>query len=129
MPWGVVFKTSAHFANYPLEMLPARHPSQLYEAFFEGLVLLVYTQWLFWKKSATFRSIHTATQKKFLPPGIIASRFVGMYALLRIFCEIFREPDASLVLGLSRGTFYSLLIFIFSVGLELWILKKEFVKK
>jgi phosphatidylglycerol---prolipoprotein diacylglyceryl transferase len=125
VPWGVVFKTSMPFANYPLEMVPARHPSQIYEAFFEGLVLLVYTQWLFWKKSATFRSFDPSIQKNLFPPGIIAARFLGAYALLRIFCELFREPDAALIFGLSRGTLYSILTLLFAICLEIWIRKKK----
>ena len=40
-------------------------------------------------------------------------------ACLRIAGEVFREPDASLILGLSRGTFYSLFMIAFGVFLRL----------
>ena len=51
-------------------------------------------------------------------PGRLAGEFLIAYALFRIAGESFREPDASLILGLSRGTFYSL--FMVGVGLFLW---------
>lgn len=42
-----------------------------------------------------------------------------VYACVRIAGEVFREPDATLILGLSRGTFYSL--FMIAAGLALWL--------
>ncbi|HTX64710.1 MAG TPA: hypothetical protein VMD31_02990 [Opitutaceae bacterium] len=39
------------------------------------------------------------------------------YAVLRAIGEVFREPDASLILGLSRGTFYSLFVALAGVAL------------
>ena len=38
----------------------------------------------------------------------LAGEFLIGYAGARMVAEVFREPDASLILGLSRGTFYSL---------------------
>jgi phosphatidylglycerol---prolipoprotein diacylglyceryl transferase len=87
--WGVIFPG----------MSEVRHPSQLYEAALEGLLLFAYMQIRFWRK-------------KPLPVGQIAGEFLFIYAILRIICEIFREPDADLILGLSRGTFYSLFLLI-----------------
>ena len=54
-------------------------------------------------------------------PGRLAGEFLIGYALVRAFGEQFREPDAwvSLILGLTRGTFYS--IFLFVAGLILWL--------
>jgi phosphatidylglycerol:prolipoprotein diacylglycerol transferase len=48
-------------------------------------------------------------------PGRISGEFLIAYAAVRIAGEMFREPDASLILGLSRGMFYSL--FLAAAGL------------
>lgn len=95
--WGVIFPQSAPFEGYPIEWLPARHPSQLYEAALEGVLLGVYLQWRFWK-----------TNPK---PGVIAFEGLMVYAVLRIVAEQFREPDAPLIWQLNRGVFYSILLF------------------
>jgi phosphatidylglycerol:prolipoprotein diacylglycerol transferase len=99
--WAMIFPNSA--PNVALENISARHPSQLYEAFAEGLLIFVILQWRFWKGK--------------LPAGRLSGEFLVIYAIMRIVCEIFREPDVgvSLLLGLSRGTFYSLLTFVIGV--------------
>lgn len=61
-----------------------RHPSQLYEAFLEGLVLFFVLFLLVW------------VGKKLKAPGFIAGTFVLGYGLSRIIVEFFREPDAQL---------------------------------
>ena len=76
-----------------------RHPSQLYEAALEGLLLLAYGQWRFWRTDAPVKQ-----------PGRLSGEFLIGYAVVRMICEIFREPDASLLFGLSRGTFFSIFI-------------------
>jgi phosphatidylglycerol:prolipoprotein diacylglycerol transferase len=94
VPWAFIFEQTGGG--------PApRHPSQLYEAGLEGLLLLLYLQWRFW------RSEVARTQ-----PGCLTGEFLVAYALLRAVGEIFREPDAALILGLSRGTFYSIFVVI-----------------
>jgi phosphatidylglycerol:prolipoprotein diacylglycerol transferase len=45
-------------------------------------------------------------------PGRLSGEFLLAYALLRAVGEIFREPDAGLILGLSRGTFYSTFLLV-----------------
>lgn len=99
--WAMIFPNSA--PNVALENISARHPSQLYEAFAEGLLIFVILQWRFWKCK--------------LPAGRLSGEFLVIYAVMRVVCEIFREPDVgvSLLLGLSRGTFYSLLTFVIGV--------------
>lgn len=72
-PWAFIFPTGGPFP---------RHPSQLYEAALEGLVLLLILM-LF-----VFRL------KLLKMPGLIAGTFLVVYALARIFVEFFREPDA-----------------------------------
>jgi len=105
--WAVIFPRSAAWANMPVEMIAPRHPVSLYAAFLEGLVLLLYTQLRFWKKRP-------------LPVGCIAGEFLAAYAVLRIVDEFFREPDASLLLGMSRGQFYSLFLLIAGVGIVIY---------
>lgn len=98
--WAVIFPKSAP-AGTPLTEIPPRHPSQLYEALLEGLFLTIYTQWRFWR-SPVIRE----------QPGQLAGEFLILYALVRAIGEIFREPDASLLFGLSRGTFYSFFLVV-----------------
>jgi phosphatidylglycerol:prolipoprotein diacylglycerol transferase len=62
----------------------------------------------FWRSDVTTRH-----------PGRLAGECLLLYAVLRAIGELFREPDAGLILGLSRGTFYSL--FLIGGGLWLWL--------
>lgn len=71
-----------------------RHPSQLYEAFFEGIVLFI----ILWVMMHLFDLL-----KK---PGIITSLFIFLYGVFRFFIEFFREPDQHI----------GLLYFEFSMG-------------
>jgi phosphatidylglycerol:prolipoprotein diacylglycerol transferase len=52
-------------------------------------------------------------------PGRLSGEFLFAYAILRMIGEVFREPDAGLILGLSRGTFYS--VFLIGAGALLWV--------
>jgi len=90
--WAVIFPAS------PQPLMP-RHPSQLYEAGLEGLLLFAYMQWRFWRSDCTK-----------VQPGRLSGEFLIAYSLARAIGELFREPDAALVLGLSRGTFYSIFL-------------------
>jgi phosphatidylglycerol:prolipoprotein diacylglycerol transferase len=94
VPWAVIFPKSDPGA-VAVQLIAPRHPSQLYEAAMEGAVLLALLQWRFWKTDIIRAR-----------PGRLAGEFLIGYACFRIIGENFREPDASLVLGLSRGTFY-----------------------
>ena len=102
VPWAVIFPLSAPEGT-PVSQIPPRHPSQLYEAGMEGLLLFAFMQWRFWKTDAAR-----------LQPGRMAGEFLIAYALVRVVGEIFREPDAGIALiwGLSRGTFYSIFLII-----------------
>ena len=97
--WAVIFPASP-------EPLVPRHPSQIYEAILEGALLLAFMQWRFWRSDIVRKS-----------PGRLAGEFLLAYAVARAIGEVFREPDATLILGLSRGTFYSL--FLIAGGLVL----------
>jgi phosphatidylglycerol:prolipoprotein diacylglycerol transferase len=90
VPWAVVFP---HAGPEP------RHPSQLYEAVLEGLVLLAVTQVLAWRPRCPEHA------------GRIGGAFLVGYALARIVVELFREPDAQLGFllgGLTMGQLLSL---------------------
>lgn len=104
--WAVIFPQSAKEGTHPL-LIPPRHPSQLYEAALEGLLLFALVQWRLWKTDVVKRA-----------PGRIAGEFLIAYALVRAIGETFREPDASLILGVSRGTFYS----VFLVAAGAWLI-------
>jgi phosphatidylglycerol:prolipoprotein diacylglycerol transferase len=97
VPWAVIFPGN-EFDRQLLRPFP-RHPSQLYQAALEGLLLFAYLQWRFWRG-----------RPETLGPGRLSGEFLLGYALARIIGELFREPDAPLLLGLSRGTFYSLFL-------------------
>ena len=79
LPWGIIFKDGG---NIP------RHPSQLYEAFFEGIVLLCLMQF--------------AKTKRY-PSGTLCGTFLILYGCIRFFIEFFRQPD--LQVGYVLGPF------------------------
>ncbi|MDR2341301.1 MAG: prolipoprotein diacylglyceryl transferase [Puniceicoccales bacterium] len=101
-PWAVIFPQSVSAESYFI----ARHPSQIYEALTEGLLLFIYVQAVFWSKQA---------KKTF--SGYVVAKFLIAYSLLRIFCEHFREPDAPLISGVTRGQFYSIFTLFSGVAL------------
>ncbi|HEY5752714.1 MAG TPA: prolipoprotein diacylglyceryl transferase [Chthoniobacterales bacterium] len=93
------------------EILNPRHPSQIYEALLEG-VLLFAILWL----------IRTKTKA---PNGFLTGVFFIAYALFRIFAEQFREPDASLFGPFTRGQFYSIFMVIVGATFLIWSLRKR----
>lgn len=106
VPWAVIFPQSAA-PGTAVAFIAPRHPSQLYQAALEGLLLLALLQWRFWKSDIV------RTQ-----PGRLSGEFLVGYAVVRMIGEIFREPDASLLFGVSRGTFYS----IFLIAAGVWLI-------
>ena len=87
VPWAVIFP-SADAGPYP------RHPSQIYEAGLEGLLLFAVLNWLFWRTEARYR------------PGLLIGTFLAGYGLIRFLLEFVREPDIQLGIlpwGLSMG--------------------------
>ena len=82
MPWGVAFPGEAAQACEQISGLCARHPSQLYEAILEGLML-----------GAVL--IYVAFRRNWLKrPGLISGMFFAGYGIARYFVEFFRQPDA-----------------------------------
>jgi phosphatidylglycerol:prolipoprotein diacylglycerol transferase len=97
MPWGMVFPYT-RLLSPGVEPAP-RHPSQLYEAFFEGLVLFLLLRWLTHRRAAL------------KSPGLTTGAFLTGYGMARSFCELFREPDAghAFTVGLlTPGIAYSI---------------------
>ncbi len=95
--WGRVAESPIAWAMVFPEAGPyARHPSQLYQAGLEGLLMMIIMLLLFWKTSARFR------------PGLLGGTFAAGLGLCRFVAEYFREPDAQLCefaarTGLSMG--------------------------
>ena len=82
----------------------ARHPSQIYEAIFEGIVLFI-----------LLNLFHRKLRKKV---GLVSSLFVIYYSLFRFFIEFTREPDAHIgliVFSMSMGQLISLVLFIIGI--------------
>lgn len=85
LPWAMIFP---HAGNIP------RHPSELYEALLEGLVLFI-VLWCLARKEYIRRH-----------PGVLCGAFLLGYAVFRAFSECFREPDAFLgfiAYGITMG--------------------------
>lgn len=106
--WGVVFGGSAG-------MMP-RHPSQLYEAFLEGLVIFVVLYLLSRKVPPR-------------PRGFFAGVFLVLYACFRFLIEFVREPDVQLgyLWGgwLTMGQVLSLPLLVAGVALLVWALRER----
>lgn len=85
LPWGVVFPGLDAQDCGQIAGLCARHPSQLYEAFLEGVVLLAVLLWLAWRKGAL------------KTPGRITGVFFAGYGLARFVVEFVRQPDAQFI--------------------------------
>lgn len=94
-----------------------RHPSPLYEATCEGLILFVIMWLLYWK---TNLRKHT---------GALSGIFCILYAIFRIFCEQFRQPDAQIGFltswGLTMGQALSALMFATGVIVLFFALRKK----
>lgn len=82
VPWAIVFPNGGDMP---------RHPSQLYEAFFEGIVLFVVLN-LVWWLSDRYRKRQ----------GFVTGLFFVLYGVFRFGIEFFREPDAHLGLVLGK---------------------------
>ena len=82
--WGVIFPKGGDIV---------RHPSQLYQAASEGLLLALIVWFLFWRTDARNK------------PGMLAGVFVGGMGLFRFIGEFYREPDVGVtgLIGLTMG--------------------------
>jgi phosphatidylglycerol---prolipoprotein diacylglyceryl transferase len=85
LPWGVIFPGVAAQNCPNLVEICARHPSQLYQASLEGLLLLVVLTWLAFRRGWLKR------------PGAIMGVFLVGYGIARFLVEFVRQPDAQFV--------------------------------
>ena len=102
--WAIRFmEPTGRMINGKAEMFlgDPRHPSQLYEAGLEGIVLFAILWWMFWKTDARYQ------------PGKLVGAFLFFYGIFRFGLEFIREPDQQLVqfaqmTGLHMGQWLSL---------------------
>ena len=104
VPWSVIFIKVDNLS---------RHPSQLYEAILEGVILFLIL-------------IYFVNKDYLKKPGLISGLFLIFYSLFRFFIEFFRIPDEQigyLILNLTMGQIISL-VFAF-IGITIFYLKYE----
>ena len=130
VPWGVIFPGRlAQDCGQAVGELCARHPSQLYEAALEGLVLGIVLIWLVargWLKH----------------PGAVAGTFFAGYGIGRFIVEFFRQPDIQFQspgnplglavhidgIGLTMGQVLNLPMIVGGILLILWALRQSRVR-
>ena len=103
MAWAVRFPNGGY--------LP-RHPSQLYEAFFEGIIIFVLLNWLWRYKYVRERN------------GFVSALFVLSYGIFRVLMEQFREPDEQLGFffgNITMGQILSLPLMIVGLGVMIYL--------
>lgn len=126
VPWAVHFPKELGPEEPPLaaiqhddavrtwlgEVLAPRHPSQLYEALLEGVVL--------------FTALWLLRTRCRVPRGVLTGAFFILYAGLRIVGEMFREPDPAWQWhGLSAGQTLSLSMFVIGAAFIVWGWRKQ----
>jgi phosphatidylglycerol:prolipoprotein diacylglycerol transferase len=140
-PIGLFFGRCANFVNHELwgaptnvpwavrfpEVIagqtvlgPPRHPSQLYEALLEGVILFLILAWMFWKTEARYQ------------PGKLAGTFLFFYGIFRFLVEFVREPDPQLAefaqrTGLHMGQWLSIPLMLLGAWL-MWTAQSRRVK-
>jgi len=82
VPWAIRFPEVVAGLN---ALGPPRHPTQLYEAMLEGVLLFAILAWMFWKTQARYE------------PGKLVGAFIFFYGVFRFGIEFVREPDAQLI--------------------------------
>jgi phosphatidylglycerol:prolipoprotein diacylglycerol transferase len=119
LPWGVIFPGAAAQDCPGVEGLCARHPSQLYEAALEGLVLGALLLWLAWRRGGLRL------------PWQLTGTFLAGYGAARFLVEFVRQPDAQFAgpgnplghalqigsAGLTMGQILSLPMMLLGLGL------------
>ncbi|UQY80888.1 Prolipoprotein diacylglyceryl transferase [Candidatus Hepatincola sp. Av] len=100
--WGVVFPN----------VIGPRHPSQLYEAFFEGIVLFIILYYL-WHK------------KLYLKVGFISAYTIILYGIFRFLVEFFRVGEIYFFNLISMGQVLSLIMIIIGLVLLQWLIFKK----
>ncbi|MFC3677875.1 prolipoprotein diacylglyceryl transferase [Ferrovibrio xuzhouensis] len=107
VPWAMVFPGGGP---------EPRHPSQLYQAAMEGVILFLLLNVLRWTTKAMDR------------PGVISGLFLAGYGVARIVGELFRQPDAQigyLVGGTTMGQWLSLPMVLLGLGVVWWASRRS----
>ncbi|HYF16126.1 MAG TPA: prolipoprotein diacylglyceryl transferase [Phycisphaerales bacterium] len=103
-------ETAARLSADLEPLLSARHPSQLYQAFFEGVILTALVWWL-WRRPRV--------------PGVVGASFLVGYGVLRVVAEFYRLPDAQFAIGrpggLSRGQWLSVAMVVGGLAVLAWL--------
>ena len=107
VPWAIRFVEATPYGNV---LGPPRHPSQLYEAFLEGIVLFAILAFMFWRTRARYE------------PGRLVGTFLFFYGCFRFGVEFIREPDSQLATftratGLHMGQWLSVPMIIAGIYL------------
>lgn len=114
---SLLVANASAFKDQLRPLISARHPSQIYQAIAEGLVLGLLLL-VIWAKPRT--------------TGVVAAAFLIGYGVLRILTELVRLPDPQLVVGriagLSRGQWLSVAMILVGTGLLVFVLKKRLPK-
>ena len=108
VPWAMIFPRAPLVHG----MMVPRHPSQLYEAALEGLVL--------------FAVLWTMAQKR-RPEGVLLGTFLTLYGLFRCLMESFRQPDQQLgYIGgvITMGQILSVPMILIGLGIIIWALRR-----
>ena len=101
------------FRNVLGEYLQPRYPSQLFEACSEGLLLLLVVLMsarLAWKGA---------------PAGVFSGLFCVGYAVARIVCECFKQPDDAVWMGVTKGQWLSVGVFMMGVGFLIYSFSRK----
>ena len=120
LPWGVIFPGAAAQDCPAVRGLCARHPSQLYEALLEGVILGAVLLWMAYRRGGLKH------------PGKMTGMFLAGYGLARFLVEFVRQPDAQFIspgnplglawhlsgFGLTMGQLLSLPM----VALGMWLI-------
>lgn len=104
--WGMYFKVDSSGV--------LRHPTQLYEAFLEGILIFL----ILWP---------LRNKAKF--PGQLLVLYLFSYGVIRFFVEFFREQERALTRGLTVGQWLSFLMILASIFMFFWLKKKEIRKE
>ncbi|MEL6169114.1 MAG: prolipoprotein diacylglyceryl transferase [Pseudomonadota bacterium] len=122
VPWAFVFPDPRSHICPGIEGICARHPSQLYEAVLEGLILGAFILWLVWRRGALKR------------PGFTLGVFLTGYGVGRFIVEYFRQADLQFItaenpmgyaiywgdFGLQMGQLLSLPMILIGLGFIAW---------
>lgn len=108
LPWGIVF---------PAAGAEPRHPSQLYEALLEGLLMFFFLRLL------THRFGKLAT------PGFVAGAFIAVYGIARIFVEFFRLPDPQIGYLAGGWLTMGMLLSLPMIAVGIWLIVRASTTK